>query len=115
MVEFPKMGDSLTHILPGSKLKIPQKASAFIFTARWCSGLTYWPVTPEIVGSNPIRVANLPFSHAKPSSRNRGSVGICHCFQDRGMGGRGPLRSQELTPLFRGSSIAQNQRERVDA
>ena len=29
--------------------------------ARWCSGLTYWPVTPEIVGSNPIRVAKLPF------------------------------------------------------
>ena len=28
--------------------------------ARWCSGLTYWPVTPEIVGSNPIRVANPP-------------------------------------------------------
>ena len=25
--------------------------------ARWCSGLTYRPVTPKIVGSNPIRVA----------------------------------------------------------
>ena len=26
--------------------------------ARWCSGLTYLPVTEEIVGSNPIRVAS---------------------------------------------------------
>ncbi|GEM_PF-7058626 len=27
--------------------------------ARWCSGLTYLPVTEEIVGSNPIRVASI--------------------------------------------------------
>ena len=28
--------------------------------APWCSGLTYWPVKPEIAGSNPVGVANLP-------------------------------------------------------
>ena len=27
------------------------------FPAPWCSGLTYWPVKPEIAGSNPVGVA----------------------------------------------------------
>ena len=27
--------------------------------APWCSGLTYWPVKPEIAGSNPVGVATI--------------------------------------------------------
>ncbi len=45
-------------------------------TARWCSGLTHRPVTAEIVGSNPIRVATsqlspLPCGERRVDSKGR--------------------------------------------
>lgn len=39
-------------------LKTQRRCLVFAFNAApWCSGLTYWPVKPEIAGSNPVGVA----------------------------------------------------------
>ena len=47
----------LTLKIERHTLELLNFPSSAYCVARWCSGLTYRPVTPKITGSNPVRVA----------------------------------------------------------